>query len=202
MNEFIARYGLEVAGTVASLIYLFYSIREKAWLWPWGIIASAVSIVVFYQSALYADMGLQFYYVIISVYGWWYWLSGQGNGSEQEVAVKFVNRSLLIKLGLVGVLIYFALLSALLNIPAMVDIASSDMPYLDSFTTAASIVATWLLARKYIHHWWFWVIINVVSTGMYVYKGLYFYSVLFLVYTVGAIIGYLEWKRLLVRNGV
>ncbi len=200
MNEFIARYGLEVAGTVASLIYLFYSIREKAWLWPWGIIASAVSIVVFYQSALYADMGLQFYYVIISVYGWWYWLSGQGNGSEQEVAVKFVNRSLLIKLGLVGVLIYFALLSALLNIPAMVDIASSDMPYLDSFTTAASIVATWLLARKYIHHWWFWVIINVVSTGMYVYKGLYFYSVLFLVYTVGAIIGYLEWKRLLVRN--
>lgn len=200
MNDFIEQYGLEVAGTVASMVYLFYSIREKSWLWPWGIVASLLSIVVFYQSALYADMGLQLYYVVISVYGWWYWLSGQANGTNEEVPVQFVDRRLLIKLAVVGLVIYAVLLSALLHIPAMVDIASSDMPYLDSFTTAASIVATWLLARKFIHHWLFWVIINSVSMGMYVYKGLYFYSFLFLIYTVGAVVGYLEWKRILVKN--
>lgn len=200
MNEFIEQYGLEVVGTVASLVYLFYSIREKAWLWPWGIIASVVSIVVFYQSALYADMGLQFYYVVISIYGWWYWLSGQVEGANTEVPVQFVSQRLLIKLAIVGLGIYAVLLSGLLNIPAFMNIASSDMPYLDAFTTAASIVATWLLARKYIHHWWFWVIINCVSMGMYLYKGLYFYSFLFLVYTVGAVVGYYEWKRLLVKN--
>ncbi|MCG8578509.1 MAG: nicotinamide riboside transporter PnuC [Bacteroidales bacterium] len=199
MIDFIYRYGFEVAGTVASLIYLFYSIREKAWLWPWGIVASVVSLIVFYQSALYADMGLQFYYVIISIYGWWYWLSGETK-EEVSVPIKGLRWQLLLKLIAVGGLIYFVLLAALLNIPAMVDIASSDLPYLDSLTTAASIVATWLLARKYIHHWVFWVGINTLSMGMYAYKGLYFYSFLFLVYSVGAVVGYVEWKRIMVQN--
>ncbi len=200
MNEFIAQYGLEVAGTVASLIYLVYSIRENAWLWPWGIVASGVSILVFYQSALYADMSLQFYYVAISIYGWWYWISGQANSSTDHIPIKQVSWALLVKLFVVGSLIYIALLVALLHIPAMVDIASSEMPYMDSFTTAASIVATWLLARKYIHHWLFWLVINSVSMGMYIYKELYFYSFLFLVYTVGAIVGFYEWKRLMAKD--
>jgi len=191
---------MEVAGTVASLIYLFYSIREKVWLWPWGIIASAVSLIVFFQSALYADMGLQLYYVIISAYGWWYWLSGRSKNNTSSVSIKRLCRRLLVKLIVVGVVIYAALLSALLYIPSMVDIASSDMPYLDAFTTAASIVATWMLARKYIHHWVFWIIINSVSMGMYLHKELYFYSGLFLVYTVGAFIGYREWKRLMLKD--
>ncbi|WP_289053845.1 nicotinamide riboside transporter PnuC [Carboxylicivirga marina] len=198
--DLIRNYGLEVAGTLASLIYLFYSIREKAWLWPWGIVASVVSLVVFYQAALYADMGLQMYYVIISVYGWWYWMSGQNSQSDSPVSIKELNIRLLLKLLIAGGLIYLVLLSALLNIPAMVDIASSDLPYLDSFTTAASIVATWMLARKYIHHWLFWVVINAISMGMYMYKGLYFYSFLFLIYTVGAIVGYSEWKRTMTQN--
>ncbi|MCU4157360.1 nicotinamide mononucleotide transporter [Carboxylicivirga sp. A043] len=200
MIDFIYRYGFEVAGTVASLIYLFYSIREKAWLWPWGIVASVVSLIVFYQSALYADMGLQLYYVIISIYGWWYWISGQTNGEQTSVPIKGLRWQLLAKLTVVGSMVYFLLLGALLYIPAMVDIASSDLPYLDSLTTAASIIATWLLARKYIHHWLFWVGINTLSMGMYLYKGLYFYSFLFLVYTVGAVVGYMEWKRLMVHN--
>jgi len=88
----------------------------------------------------------------------------------------------------------------LLKIPMMVDIASSELPYLDALTTAASIVATWMLARKYIHHWVFWVMINTVSMGMYLYKGLYFYGFLFLVYTLGAIVGYREWKRIMQAN--
>ncbi|WP_439185009.1 nicotinamide riboside transporter PnuC [Carboxylicivirga taeanensis] len=200
MNEFFTQYGLEVAGTVASLVYLIYSIRENAWLWPWGILASAVSIAVFYQSALYADMGLQFYYVIISAYGWWYWLSGRGNATDNYIAIKAISQSLFFKLILIGAIIYAALLVVLLNVPAMVNIASSDMPYLDSFTTAASIIATWMLARKYIHHWVFWVLINSVSMGMYLYKGLYFYSFLFFVYTIGAVIGFFEWKRLMAKH--
>ncbi|MCU4176567.1 nicotinamide riboside transporter PnuC [Carboxylicivirga sp. N1Y90] len=196
MIDFIIRNGMEIVGTIASLIYLFYSIREKVWLWPWGIVASAVSLIVFYQAALYADMGLQFYYVIISAYGWWYWLSARSSDQKKNVPIKDLSQRLFIKLILVGVAIYAALLSALLYIPAMVDIASSDMPYLDAFTTAASIVATWMLARKYIHHWIFWIVIDVISMAMYLYKGLYFYSGLFVVYTIGAFVGYFEWKRI------
>ena len=200
MIDFFKSYGLELAGTIASLVYLYYSIREKAWLWPWGIAASAVSLLVFYQSALYADMGLQVYYVTISVYGWLYWISGQSSSNDKSVPIKLLNKRLLLKLLLVGAALYLLLLVALLKIPMMVDIASSELPYLDALTTAASIVATWMLARKYIHHWVFWVMINTVSMGMYLYKGLYFYGFLFLVYTLGAIVGYREWKRIMQAN--
>jgi len=197
MTDLIHQYGLEVTGTVASLVYLFYSIREKVWLWPWGIIASAISLLVFYQCALYADMGLQVYYLAISAYGWWYWMSGKAQEETGHVPIKELNRRLFIKLVIVGLVIYLGLLGALLYIPAMVNIASSDMPYLDAFTTAASITATWMLARKYLHHWIFWIVIDLVSMGMYLYKGLYFYSILFLIYTVGAIVGYREWRRIM-----
>ena len=197
MTDLIHQYGLEVTGTVASLVYLFYSIREKVWLWPWGIIASAISLLVFYQCALYADMGLQVYYLAISAYGWWYWMNGKAQEETGHVPIKELNRRLFIKLVIVGLVIYLGLLGALLYIPAMVNIASSDMPYLDAFTTAASITATWMLARKYLHHWIFWIVIDLVSMGMYLYKGLYFYSILFLIYTVGAIVGYREWRRIM-----
>ncbi|WP_430809614.1 MULTISPECIES: nicotinamide riboside transporter PnuC [unclassified Carboxylicivirga] len=202
MSELISQYGLEVTGTVASLVYLFYSIREKVWLWPWGIVASAVSLLVFYQSALYADMGLQFYYVSISAYGWWYWMSGQPGKGASDVPIRPVGGRLLLKLLLIGTAIYLVLLWALLKLPAMVHIASSDMPYLDAFTTAASVIATWMLARKYLHHWLFWIVVDLVSMGMYIYKGLYFYSFLFLVYTIGAAMGYFEWKRNMKRDAV
>jgi len=201
MTDLIHQYGLEVTGTVASLVYLFYSIREKVWLWPWGIIASAISLLVFYQCALYADMGLQVYYLAISAYGWWYWMSGKAQEETGHVPIKELSRRLFIKLVIVGLVIYLGLLGALLYIPAMVNIASSDMPYLDAFTTAASITATWMLARKYLHHWIFWIVIDLVSMGMYLYKGLYFYSILFLIYTVGAIVGYREWKRIMSGDG-
>ncbi len=195
MIEFLNSYGMEIAGTVASLIYLIYSIKEKAWLWPWGIVASALSLIVFYQSALYADMSLQLYYISISAYGWWYWING--SVKNDAVPIKKLRLRLLLKLIVTGAVIYSLLLLALLKVPAMVDIASSDMPYWDAFTTAASIVATWMLARKYLHHWLFWIVIDLVSMGMYLYKGLYFYSILFLIYTIGAFIGYIEWKRIM-----
>jgi len=90
-----------------------------------------------------------------------------------------------------------------LYVPALLDIASSDMPFLDAFTTAASIVATWMLARKYIEHWLIWIVVNSVSMVMYLAKaqryvdskGLYLYSFLFLIYTIGAYVGYRAWKK-------
>jgi len=197
MIDWLHVYGLEAAGLIASLVYLFYSIREKVWLWPWGILASLLSLWVFYSSRLYADMGLQVYYLSISVYGWWYWRSRSGKADESrvEVPIKKVRFILLIKILAIGTLMYGSILYALLFVPALLDIASSEMPYLDALTTAASIVATWMLARKYIDHWLFWIAIDLLSMFMYLYKGLYFYSVLFLIYTIGAVVGYLEWQK-------
>jgi len=202
MIDWLHVNGLEAAGLIASLVYLFYSIREKVWLWPWGILASVLSLGVFYTSRLYADMSLQVYYLSISVYGWWYWRRGVVNDvdSAGEVSIKKVQFLLLIKLLVVGALLYGSILYALLFIPALLDIASSDMPFLDALTTSASIVATWMLARKYIDHWLFWIAIDLLSMFMYLYKGLYFYSALFLIYAIGAVVGYLEWQKILKKH--
>lgn len=196
------------AGTLASLIYLYYSIREKVWLWPWGIVASVLSIWVFFSSRLYADMGLQLYYLVISIYGWWYWTSSLSNKSDEEVPIVTIDSNLIVRLVITGLLVYTLILLALLKLPDLLHIPASDMPYWDAATTAASFVATWMLARKIIEHWLIWIIVDVVSMGMYFYKArlydgskdLYFYSFLFLIYTIGAYWGYKQWQKLMVSE--
>jgi len=195
MSDFISVYGFEILGTVSSLIYLFYSIREKVWCWPWGIAASIVSIYVFFNAGLYADMGLQFYYLFISIYGWYFWLHGTKAGNDKGAVISRTSVKQWVILALSGIVIYFVLLAGLLFLPAYLQINSSSMPFLDAFTTAASIIATWMLARKLIEHWMIWIIVDTVSAGMYIYKGIYFYSFLFVVYTVGAVMGYISWSK-------
>ncbi len=208
MLDLIKTYGMGVAGTVASLIYLYYSIREKVWLWPWGILASVLSIGVFFTSRLYADMSLQFYYLVVSVYGWWYWTSSLTRKEKDEVPITKVSQKQSLWLIVIGVLVYGVLVMALLKIPLWLGIAGSEMPYLDAATTAASFIATWMLARKIIEHWLIWIVVDLVSMGMYFYKArvydhsadLYFYSFLFLVYTAGAYWGYRQWQEIMARD--
>ncbi|NPA37107.1 MAG: nicotinamide mononucleotide transporter [Chlorobi bacterium] len=200
MEEFISTYGIEILGTVSSLIYLYYSIKEKVWCWPWGIVASVLSIYVFFIAGLYADMALQFYYLFISVYGWYFWLHGTKNNKDDGAVIVRTSAKQWIALVAIGIVIYFILLGGLLYLPPYLQIAGSSMPFLDAFTTAASIVATWMLARKMIEHWLIWIVVDAVSAAMYIYKGIYFYSFLFVVYTVGAIMGYISWRKTLENN--
>lgn len=189
------KYGLELAGTVSSLIYLYYSIREKILCWPWGILASAISIFVFFIARLYADMGLQFYYLFISAYGWYFWIHGKKDSGNEGAVITRTTKMQWFYLIIAGVGTYFLILSMLLYVPSWLEIERSSMPYLDAFTTAAGIIATWMLARKLIEHWLIWIVVDMMSMGMYLYKGLYFYAFLFLVYTAGAVLGYVEWKK-------
>ncbi len=200
MTDFIQVYGLEILGTLASIVYLYYSIREKIWCWPWGIVASVVSITIFFTVRLYADMGLQFYYLFISVYGWYYWLYGKSKQSGNHVVITRTSSLQWLFLLMAGVGTYILILGVLLYVPDWLQVEKSSMPYLDALTTAASIIATWMLARKLIEHWLLWIVIDSISMGMYLYKGLFFYAFLFVVYTVGALVGYVEWRKKIKLN--
>ncbi len=195
MAEFIRVYGLEIAGTLASIVYLYYSIRERVWCWPWGIFASIISIAVFFSARLYADMGLQFYYLFISLYGWYYWLYGKSRQGGDYVEIIRAKGLQWLYLFLAGVVLYIMILGVLLFVPDRLQIEKSSMPYLDALTTAASIVATWMLARKIIQHWLIWIVVDVMSMGMYLHKGMYFYAFLFVVFSAGALFGYVEWRK-------
>lgn len=193
--SWLEEHWVEVSGTVTGLAYLYFSIRQNILTWPLGLLSSALYVYVFFVSKFYADMGLQFYYVIISIYGWYAWLHGNGNNNHHgELKVSRTSFSLWIKLFIANLVLYAAIAYILINF------TDSPVPYWDSFTTALSIVATWMLARKKIEHWLLWVIIDSVSLGLYIYKGLYATTFLFFVYTVMAVVGFAEWRKDLKNN--
>ena len=179
---------IEILGAILGLAYIFFSIKQHILTWPTGLLTSALYIVVFFNARLYADMGLQVYYVIISIYGWYFWLSGKKQ-NEKKVGVRSTRKILWLKLAVVSIALYALLLFILSNY------TNSDVPHMDSVTTALSIVATWMLARKYIEHWLLWIFIDGFSAGLYIYKGLWATVILFIVYTVMALLGYIEWRK-------
>lgn len=200
MGEFITYAGfwenkIEIAGAILGILYTFFSIRQHILTWPTGLLTSLFYVVVFFQTGFYADMGLQGYYVVISIYGWYYWLKGgtaEKTNNEKQLPVRKTSLKLFFNLLVITILIYVVILLILLYF------TDSTVPFMDSLTTALSITATWMLAKKYIEHWLIWIFVDIVSAGLYIYKGLLPTVILFTVYTVMAVIGYREWKKNLI----
>ncbi|WP_282125175.1 nicotinamide riboside transporter PnuC [Marinifilum flexuosum] len=184
---------VEIIGTLSGLLFLYLEIKQNKWLWPVGLLTSVMYIYVFFVAKLYADMSLQFYYVFISIYGWILWSRGKRQ-QEKELPVVRLNMSLSLKLIVASIAIY-ALIAFIL-----VNFTDGSVPYWDAFTTALSIVATWMLARKILEQWLVWIVVNSVSLGLYIYKDLNFTAILFFFYTTMAIVGYLQWKKDMLRS--
>jgi len=180
---------IELLGAIFGLLYIILSIRQNIWCWPVGLITSALYIYVFYITKFYADMGLQVYYLVVSIYGWYFWLFGGKSKKTDDLKISSVKFNLSIYL-VIATGVLFGIIAYIL-----VNYTDSEIPYWDAFTTAGSFVATWMLARKIIEHWLVWIIIDAVSLGLYIYKGLYATVILFAVYTVLAVTGYIEWKK-------
>jgi len=189
VTEWLLVNKIELLGAILGILYIRFSIKQNIFTWPTGILTSSLYIVVFFNSALYAAMGLQFYYVAISVYGWYYWLNGKKADNKSLLPIQTVNKELWIKVGLVTILLFFLIRFILIKF------SDSDVPNMDSLTTSLSIVATWMLARKYIENWIIWIFVDFASIGLYIYKSLWPTVILFVVYTVMAFFGYIEWKK-------
>jgi len=181
---------VELSGTFFGLVYIWFSIRQSIYTWPAGIITSVLYCWVFFVAKFYAGMGLQAYYVVISVYGWWCWQrGGDSDSGEVKLCVSYSNRNLWIKLFFIN-LFLTSLMYYLLS-----RYTDSPIPFGDAFTTSLSIIATWMLARKKIEQWLIWIFIDLVSVGLYVYRGLYPTVILFIVYAAMAVIGFYEWRK-------
>jgi len=188
MINYISQHYIEITGAVLSLIYLYLSIKQKIGLWIFGFLCSALYVVVFFNSKFYADMSLQFYYLGVSVYGWISWKSGKLH-TGKELPVKRVNIRQVIVLSAITISVF------LLYYFILARYTDSPLPISDSFTTALSITATWMLAKKLIEHWLLWIVVDAVSAGLYFYKELYPTAILFILYTIMAVAGFVEWKK-------
>ena len=179
---------IEIVGVILSLIYLYLSIKQKISLWIFGFLSSALYIVVFFQTKFYADMSLQFYYLVISVYGWFNWKNGKpGQGSELPASK--TSKRLIIQLTIASIVIY------VIYYVILAKFTDSTIPKADSLVGMLSVVGTWMLARKLIENWLVWIVADGIATGLFFYKGLYPTAFLFIIYTVMAVVGYLQWKK-------
>lgn len=194
---------IEVFGALTGIIYVFLEIRQNIWLWPVGIITSAVYIWVFFTSKFYADMSLQGYYLVISIIGW-YWWRGAGSGGQGDVSsphpkhdllsVTHISRKTVITLSVVFVFLY-AIMWIILS-----RFTDSPVKAWDSFITSLSVIATWMLARKIYEHWYLWIVVNLVSVIVFLIKGLHPTVVLYAVYCAMSFAGLIEWRKTIKRN--
>lgn len=192
MNTFVTYIQtnwIEIVGAVLSLIYLYLSINQKVSLWFFGIISSLFYIVVFFQSKLYADMSLQLYYVLISIYGWINWKTDRG--TSNNLSATRASKRLWLNLIAVTLFIYFIYYLILTNF------TDSTIPKADSLVGALSIIGTWMLARKYIENWIIWIVTDGLCIGLYLYKSLYPTAILFVIYTLMSVDGYWQWRKTL-----
>ncbi len=214
---------IEIFGAVTGILYVFLEIRQTIWLWPVGIITSAVYIWVFFTGKLYADMSLQIYYLVISILGWYWWAKGSGlrtQGSGHRAQGSGQNESEEKKQDLgewengrmgedakeelqvtrlkpgTGIIlsVVFALLFTAMWI-VLTRLTDSPVPVRDSFITSLSIIATWMLARKIYEHWFLWIVVNSTAAVLFLSRGLYPTVILYVVYGIMSFAGLKAWRK-------
>lgn len=184
---------LELAGTAVGLIYLWLEYRASVWLWAANIVMPAIYIFVYAEAGFYADMGINIYYLVASIYGWIIWRYHKGEYQE-ELPITRTPRRAIAPLAIVGTICWGAILFVLLHY------TDSTVPYGDSFTTAASIVALYMLAHKYVEQWLVWIVVDVACCWLYISKGLYPTAALYGLYALLAIFGYRRWLQMMRKN--
>lgn len=189
---------LQIAGLTIGLLYLWWEYHANAKLWIASIIMPTISIWLYFRKGLYADFAINIYYWLIAVYGYIVW-TRKGRGAEGKPEKKD-GGALRIRHTPTGVLLGCVAATVVLWAAiwwVLVEFTNSTVPVTDAFTTALSIVAMWMLARKYIEQWIAWFVVDAVCVGLYIYKGIPFYALLYGFYTVIALFGYRKWMRMI-----
>jgi len=179
---------LEWIAVATGIMSVWFSLRENIFVYPTGIVSVLIYVYFGFTYKLYADMGVNFYYFVMSVYGWYNWTNTQDENRDQiPVTVNSRNENL-ISLGILfGSFILLYLVLAF--------ITDSDVPFWDATTTTFAILGMWLMARKKLESWIAWIITDLISIPLYHYKGLTLTSFQFLIFTILAVGGYVAWKK-------
>jgi len=182
----VAMSWLEIIAVIFGLLSVWYAKKENILVFPTGIISVLIYVYICFQFKLYADMAINGYYFIMSIYGWILWSSKRDNTLIPISQNTYKENSLLAGL---FVLLFFVMQFVLKTY------TDSDVPYWDSLTSALFLLAMILMARKKIEHWLFWIAGDLISIPLYAYKGLYLTSFQYLVFLGIAIAGYVEWHK-------
>ena len=180
---------IAVSFGIASVIF---AKNENILVFPTGIISTILYIIICYKFILYGDMLINIYYTLMSLYGWYVW---SFKVSGENVIITTSKKDDVAK----SIFIFLSTIVIISCIYVYFDRMRNMTDYLDTFTTAIFFTAMWLMANKKIEHWIFWIIGNLISIPLYFVKGLGFSSIQFTIFLILAIIGYMEWKKNLIK---
>lgn len=178
---------VEAAAVVLTLLSVIFQIYENIWAWPTTIAGVALYSILFFHERLYADMCLQAVYIVLAVYGWYEWLHGGEAKTERKVS----NASLRMQ----TIAYTIGAVSAVILGFTFKYNTNAALPFLDSTLTSFSLVAQWMLTRKYLENWIVWIAVDVVYVGMFIFKHLYMTAGLYVVFIGLCARGYFEWKK-------
>lgn len=191
---------IEAIAVIFGLLCVGLTIRQNIWCWPTGLVQVLLYIVIFYQVKLYSDLLLHVVYVGLQLYGWHHWRTGgqpQNQSQAQQPSRPDVTKLAVTQLGdrsLAG-WIFVTLVATALWGWGMGSLTDATLPYWDAFTTVASLSAQWLMTRKRLESWLFWIAVDVVAIAIYFHKSLWLTSGLYGVFLVMAIAGYRAWRH-------
>jgi nicotinamide mononucleotide transporter len=178
---------LQIIGTALGLLYLWLEYKANIWLWVIGAIMPVVHGLLYLTNGIYADAAMQLYYVAAGIYGLVMWKrrsQHKGGGKIQHTPKEWI-------LNLVVIYLFFHAELYIL----LVEFTDSSVPFFDSMSTALCIVAMWMLSRKLVEQWLVWLVVDIISVGLYIYKGIPITAGLYTIYCILAIVGYVRWYK-------
>ncbi|MBP3548289.1 MAG: nicotinamide mononucleotide transporter [Alistipes sp.] len=178
---------LQIVGTTLGLIYLWLEYKANIWVWVVSALMAITHGTLYLNSGIYADAAMQLYYLLAAIYGLVVWKRNskdEKSGSIKHTPVRWIL-PLVAVYAVLHVVIYFVL----------TQFTDSSVPFLDSMSTALCVVATWMLSRKLVEQWLVWLVVDMISVGLYFYKGIPLTALLYTLYCVLAVAGYMRWRR-------
>ena len=181
---------LEFLAFVFGIASVFYAKKENILVYPTGLVTTVITVYLLYQAKYFADMTMNIYYSVMSVYGWYKW-SSKSNGPDLEIT-RTTHREKVI-----GVLLFIATALITYLVYKFFDYKLEIPNYIDIFTSGLFFTAMWYMALKKIENWTLWIIGDCIVVPLFAYRGLWMLSLQYLIFTILAIMAYLEWKRTL-----
>lgn len=166
---------------------MYLTVRENIWCWPTGIVSVVAFGILFFQIKLYADVGLQVFFLITSFQGWYYWLYGGKNKTELPIS-SLTGRQ--ISLLLISLAVCVFIIGYLFK-----NYTDAHLPFWDASASGMSVLAQILLMRKKLENWYLWIIVDLLSIGIYVYKAVYLTAGLYVIFLMLAISGLIAWRK-------
>lgn len=191
--DFLINHWLDFTTTILGLAYILLEYRASIWMWAVGAVMQVLGIVLYYQKGLYADCGMEFYYLAMTAYGFWCWTrkNQSSPATHQATPITHIPLRTALGWGTIFLVLWFAIWWLLSNL------TDSTVPVADAFTTALSLLGIWALAHKYLEQWFVWIAVDIVTCALYFHKDIPFKASLYGLYVIIAVFGYRKWRRMM-----